>query len=694
MADKETILIEVQFDNKAVDAARKALQQNINALQQNKKELSNIQKEVKNGNALTEQGAKRYAELNAKIEENKRAIKSNTAIVQAATAQRATENDSLDMQRQYLNTLQKAYAGLTAEQKEAMGGTEELEKAIKAVSDSLKEQEHAIGDDRRNVGNYTESIHQAFQEMSHAGELLSPAISLLKGMGGEGQKAAAALDSLAKVMQLAGKAEKVLSQARQAEKAATEGATVAQEGLNAAMSANPIGLIVAGVSTLLPLVQQIISAVGDASDEIAAFNNELERQNKIIDQMRNDAQFEAKVAAIMGASAQEQIEIRRKAAQEALRIADAEVDRLNEIKANGSRKERKAANEAYEKAVEQQKAAWNALMAINQEATLQDLSDKKQAEDKKTQIVKDSVEERNALERQYGIDRMEDQRILAEAEIATELAKQQELAQQSKELLEALNEEEEEEIPTPDEMARNMFGLDAEGVEYFRQLLDEGVSFSEAKTKAIGDQTNRMVSAYSESFRELGKSFDAMSNMLNEFVDESEGAATAAKAFSFMSILLNQASAISEGALAIAKGVESAAAIPFPANIPAILSIVATITSLIAGVGSSIAQAKQIFSQADAGSFESGGIVGGTSYTGDKLTAKVNSREMILPMESQKVLFDALSSSSDEANRTLGIDYGMIAAANASLPAPVLVLKEFRDFEDKVSTYDEIASVS
>lgn len=694
MADKETILIEVQFDNKAVDAARKALQQNINALQQNKKELSNIQKEVKNGNALTEQGAKRYAELNAKIEENKRAIKSNTAIVQAATAQRATENDSLDMQRQYLNTLQKAYAGLTAEQKEAMGGTEELEKAIKAVSDSLKEQEHAIGDDRRNVGNYTESIHQAFQEMSHAGELLSPAISLLKGMGGEGQKAAAALDSLSKVMQLAGKAEKVLSQARQAEKAATEGATVAQEGLNAAMSANPIGLIVAGVSTLLPLVQQIISAVGDASDEIAAFNNELERQNKIIDQMRNDAQFEAKVAAIMGASAQEQIEIRRKAAQEALRIADAEVDRLNEIKANGSRKERKAANEAYEKAVEQQKAAWNALMAINQEATLQDLSDKKQAEDKKTQIAKDAIEERTALERQYGIDRMEDQRILAEAEIATELAKQQELAQQSKELLEALNEEEEEEIPTPDEMARNMFGLDAEGAEYFRQLLDEGVSFSEAKTRAIADQTQRMAKAFSASFNALGNSFNTMADLLGEFSDQSQDAANAAKAFSFMAILLNQAQSISEGALAISEGVASAAATPFPANIPAILSIVATITSLIAGVGSSIAQAKQIFSQADVQKFSGGGIIEGTSYSGDRVPIMANSREMMLNLPEQKVLFDALSSSSDEANRTLGFDYSMMAAANASLPAPVLVLKEFRDFEDKVSTYDEIASVS
>ena len=706
MADKEEILIEVKFDSSAVDTARKALQQNFNELQANKKELREIQKEVEKGNSLTEAGAKRYAELNAKIEENKRAIKSNTAIVQAATAERATENDSLDMQRQYLNTLQKAYAGLTAEQKEAMGGTEELEKAIKAVSDSLKEQEHAIGDDRRNVGNYAESIQQAFGEMAHAGELLSPAVSLLRGMGGEGQKAAAALDALSKVMQLAGKASKVLATARSTEQAATEGATVAQNGLNAAMAANPIGLIIAGISTLLPLVQSIINAFGDASSEIEAFNNELERQSQLIDQLQADAQFEAKVAGIMGASAAEQLRIQRDAAKKAVDIAQQRVDELMRIQLEGSKKERKAAKENMDEAESQLKAAQDRLNQLNQQATLQDLADKKKAEDDKLKLIEDAnkkAQEANAKareeeakrEREFGIQQMEDRRLLVEANMATELARQQELKQELEDALAALDEDEEEEdIKSPDEMARDMFGLDAEGVEYFKSLLDQGVGFAEAKTAAIADQTKRITKGFADSFGALGGAFDDMANMLGEFAGESAEAAAAQKAFSFMGILLNQAQAISNGALAIAEGAASAASIPFPGNIPAIISIVAQITSLMAGVGSSIAQAKQIFSQAeDVGKFEQGGIVPGTSYSGDKLTARVNSREMILPMEQQKVLFDALSSSSDEANRTLGIDYSMIAAANASIPPQVLVLKELRDFEDKVVNFEEIAKV-
>jgi hypothetical protein len=43
------------------------------------------------------------------------------------------------------------------------------------------------------------------------------------------------------------------------------------------------------------------------------------------------------------------------------------------------------------------------------------------------------------------------------------------------------------------------------------------------------------------------------------------------------------------------------------------------------------------------GSFSGGGIVGGTSYTGDRLTARVNSGEMILNATQQRSLFQMLN---------------------------------------------------
>ena len=67
-------------------------------------------------------------------------------------------------------------------------------------------------------------------------------------------------------------------------------------------------------------------------------------------------------------------------------------------------------------------------------------------------------------------------------------------------------------------------------------------------------------------------------------------------------------------ALATANGVASASKLPFPANIAAIATVVATIASVFSSLPK----------------FAEGGVVGGSSYFGDKLIARVNSGETIL----------------------------------------------------------------
>jgi hypothetical protein len=96
-------------------------------------------------------------------------------------------------------------------------------------------------------------------------------------------------------------------------------------------------------------------------------------------------------------------------------------------------------------------------------------------------------------------------------------------------------------------------------------------------------------------------------------------------------------------ATAVALGIQQGAAIPFPANLAAIASIVGTITSIIGSF---------------AGKFASGGIVGGSSYAGDNLYARVNSGEMILNSTQQGNLFRMLSS-------------GTVAGATPTLEAKV-----------------------
>lgn len=82
-------------------------------------------------------------------------------------------------------------------------------------------------------------------------------------------------------------------------------------------------------------------------------------------------------------------------------------------------------------------------------------------------------------------------------------------------------------------------------------------------------------------------------------------------------------------ALTTAQGVSSASKLPFPANLAAIATVVATIASVFASLPK----------------FAKGGIIGGSSYFGDKLLARVNSGEMILNQRQQGRLLSMTSGS-------------------------------------------------
>ena len=52
--------------------------------------------------------------------------------------------------------------------------------------------------------------------------------------------------------------------------------------------------------------------------------------------------------------------------------------------------------------------------------------------------------------------------------------------------------------------------------------------------------------------------------------------------------------------------------------------------------------------------FETGGVVGGSSFYGDKILARVNSRELILNEKQQRGLYNQLNTDSLGTNITLG----------------------------------------
>lgn len=213
--------------------------------------------------------------------------------------------------------------------------------------------------------------------------------------------------------------------------------------------------------------------------------------------------------------------------------------------------------------------------------------------------------------------------------------------------------------------------------------------------------------AYKESLKATAASasqtFGAMSDLLAAYGEENEDAAKASKAFGIMQIITDQAISIADTAKAITAavaGATEAAAATGPAA-PFVLAgyiaaMVGAVLGAIGSIASTIAQAKQLMASADtagkdAGKYAGGGTVPGTSYTGDKLIAHVNSGEGIYTGTQANNLLQEI------ANNPVRGGYeqmaGALADAVAALPAPVMVLKELQDFEQEVSTFNEIASV-
>ena len=141
----------------------------------------------------------------------------------------------------------------------------------------------------------------------------------------------------------------------------------------------------------------------------------------------------------------------------------------------------------------------------------------------------------------------------------------------------------------------------------------------------------------------IGNAFNSLGNAFSQ-----AGSDSAAAAMQIMSSVAQMVSDIipqiidiieAKQAEAMAAGTASASALPFPANIGAIATIVATIASTFDSIMSSV------------GAFADGGIIGGGSKIGDHMIARVNAGEMILNGRQQANLFKMINDG-QEANKS------------------------------------------
>ena len=97
---------------------------------------------------------KQLTDINKSITDNNSAIKVNTTLLKS-------QEDSVDALRAQLAKNTKELNAMSAATRNNSEEGQKLVTETKEISDRLKEMEKAVGDNRRNVGNYAESIQEA-----------------------------------------------------------------------------------------------------------------------------------------------------------------------------------------------------------------------------------------------------------------------------------------------------------------------------------------------------------------------------------------------------------------------------------------------------------------------------------------------------------------------------------------------------
>lgn len=397
-----------------------------------------------------------------------------------------------------------------------------------------------------------------------------------------------------------------------------------------------------------------------------------------------------------------------------------EAQRKAEEEAEKARQEALKASLENEKAIRQQMEDFKASLikdAGERELVEMQLAGTREIEElkKRLETEKNLTEEGRAILNQLIIDKQteldtqlkEKADALAEERINAEMQKIAEQEQTKLELRKAIAEEnsaemlelqlQELELQQQAELESTILNEEDKYliVEKYEKLKQALVAETAKKNEEQATQMKMQLSASLQMMaKNASSAFGQMSELLEGYGEENEKASKAAKAFALMQLATDQAVSISQTARAMVEAVQGAtqAAASTGPLAPVMLAVyiaemVGLVLGAVAGQVASIKQAKGILSGEK---FESGGIVGGTSFSGDKVVAHVNSGEMILNREQQTRLFDM-------ANYGGGFDYSgltqALTQAVASLPSPTLQYQEFKDFQNQVQRVTKIAEL-
>jgi polyhydroxyalkanoate synthesis regulator phasin len=247
-------------------AQRDEIKQTTAEIKEYEKELASLRKEQEAGGQLTDEQIAREQELTANIQTSKVELASQKDELSSLNAERRAAVKEVDQYNTALNAelgsneqlkaqlgiLTKEYNSLSQEQRENTEKGQQLTQQIEGITNKLKENESAVGDNRRNVGNYSQSIQDALGNVTIFGTNLGGLTQSFK------QTKEATLAHIEALV--------VTEGVQKAHTAATNSQTAAQKALNiatlagkVAMNVFKLALIATGIGAFVVVVGSLVA---------------------------------------------------------------------------------------------------------------------------------------------------------------------------------------------------------------------------------------------------------------------------------------------------------------------------------------------------------------------------------------------------------------------------------------------------
>ena len=636
MAETTQTILEIKVDSAQAVQAIADYSAKIELLKQRESELK---KEIAKSGDITGEQANKLAQLGEQRKAYTRLMQESSKEVQNNIKASKSQEGSLKSLRAELSNLTKQYDELGRAERESAEG-KDLQAKINAITGELKKGEEGTQRWYRNVGNYAGSLSGLF------GSISSGAGQAIAGIAKIGTGATAALGPWGVLLQVLVSVVSFLGKAFSSSEALNMKSAefFARFKAGSVQITRALQAIGEWAMDKLVFIQEKLDQLGrwfakirgkeeeylKRKEEERALGNELIRKKKEENAItlkkreinEKNAESELKISKLRAEAADktkytanERIKLIKEAAAEEEAISkrnydlakrEYELQKEKSALAGNSAEENEALSQAYVKMLQTEISYNNKVRELKgqiAEATAQAVADEKRLFDerkKNTDLVLaelDALLSEQLLEVDQDIKQIEDDYLLsfqnrvAEAKLAGESTAGLLVEQRQAELdmIHKMEEESEEEFQA--------------------RLLQAKQNYVDAVKAKNAEELQSEVAKYTA----IGGAMNSLSQLLGEFSEESKAAAIASKALALGEI------AIKTG-VAIAGGVSQAMSVPFPANLAAIVTTVATVLANIASATKMVKSAK----------FSTGGYVSGEGTgTSDSIPAMLSNGESV-----------------------------------------------------------------